>query len=74
MRDIEPPPEELRALVHELSAAVERTSRSLDSTLAHLAGRNERIERQRIRVREEVLRSNARWPFTEQPGTGDPDR
>lgn len=66
--DIESAPAELRRLVRELSLAVDRTSRSLDETLAHLAGRDERLERQRIRVRQEVLSSKDPWPFPERPG------
>jgi hypothetical protein len=67
MFDIESPPEEFWALVRDLSVAVERTSRSLHSALAYLEGSNERMAQQRIRVREEVLRSQERWPFPKPP-------
>lgn len=73
MFEMEPPPEDLRVLVRELNEAAERTSRSLEHTLAYLEGRDERLERQRIRVREEVLRSKERWPFDEPPHV-DPDQ
>lgn len=70
MRDIGRPPQQLRALVQELDVAIERTSRSLDDTLSYLAGLDERMERERERVREKVLRSTERWTFADPPGVG----
>lgn len=73
MLDIETPPQQVRVLVRELNVAIERTSQSLDRTLAYLEGLDERVERERMRVREEVLRSHERWPFPNPPSV-DTDR
>lgn len=72
MLDAECPPDEVRALVGELNHAVERTKKSLDSTLAYLDGLDERLALGRIRARDEARRSDERWPFDEPPRS-DPD-
>lgn len=67
MLDTDSPPEEVRDLVRELGEAVERTSKSLESTLAYLDGLDGRLEQGRVKACEEVLRSGERWPFPEPP-------
>ena len=63
IEDVDAPPEDLRELAHELNTAVDRTSRSLERTLAYLEGFGDRLERQRIEVRRAVIESGERWPF-----------
>jgi hypothetical protein len=67
MLDTESPPKEVRELVRQFGEKVELTSKSLDSTIAFLAGLDDRLEQGRIKAREEVLQSGERWPFVEPP-------
>jgi hypothetical protein len=55
--------EDVAALASEFSEAVERTSRSIDTTLDRLETFDEDLTRVRKEARESVLRSSERWPF-----------
>lgn len=56
--------EELKSLAREFLETVQRTERTLDQAISRLEHLEERLERGRDEVREEVLASAEEWPFS----------
>jgi len=57
-------PADIPLLLREFVARTERTNRALDVALDRLERLDEKLERDRAEVREAVLRSGERWPFS----------
>ena len=72
MAEVGPTPANLRELFQEFGQAVDGMNESLAATLEYLDGFEDRLEQTAIRAREDVLRSNYRWPFPEPP-TAEPN-
>ncbi|HUL82558.1 MAG TPA: hypothetical protein VL131_10450 [Gammaproteobacteria bacterium] len=54
---------ELEPLAKEFVERVKKTNAALDATIARLERFDDEVERQRVEVREAVLRSGEAWPF-----------
>jgi hypothetical protein len=61
--ELDSPIEEFASLARELTNAVDRTGKALESAISRLENLDEELRRGRIEVREAVLRSGEQWPF-----------
>ena len=57
-------PADIVLLLREFTARTERTNGALDAALDRLEHLDEKLARSRAEVREAVLRSGDRWPFS----------
>jgi hypothetical protein len=55
--------EEIKALARELLETVTRTEKALDAAIARLERFEEKLDRGRDEVRDDVRASGDRWPF-----------
>jgi len=67
MAEVAPGPIHIRELVREFSNVVDGMNASLAATLDHLDGLDSRLEQTAENARQEVLKSDYRWPFASPP-------
>jgi hypothetical protein len=60
-------PDDIPPLIRDFIARTEQTNRALEVVLEGLSRLDETIERNRVAVREAVLRSGETWPFQLPP-------
>lgn len=61
--ELDVPSEELASLGRELTNAVERADKALESAVSRLENLDEELRQGRMEVREAVRRSDQKWPF-----------